>query len=133
MTDNVTRVWESLSWDQIIVYVGLLSVFVGLIVFLWWVVRGTSEIEWWQFIATKELDGKNHGDIDKLGKLVALVVSSVIIVWHGYALKIDALLLGIYLTYAGAIGGWAAYLRYKQRNGSQPPAAPVNGGTDAKA
>lgn len=118
MTDDPTKIWASLSWDQIIVYLGLLFILLGIVAFLGYIIHDRSnDIEWWHFIATRGGDGRNYGDVDKLGKVVALTVSSVIVVWHGYALKMDAILLGVYLAYAGAIGGYSAYLRTKQANG----------------
>jgi len=123
MTEDVTKMWAALSWDQILVYVGGVVVLCLFFAFVGWVIWDKdNEIEYWHFIASKGSDGKNYGDIDKLGKLVALVVASLAVSWHSYALKLDALVLGTYLTYAGAIGAWSAYLRAKSRpDESKPP------------
>ncbi len=97
---------------------GLLIVLLG--VLLWKVFTSEdNDLSCWQFIATRAKDGKHYADLDKLGKVVALFISSWVVLKVAYDQKMDAYLLGVYLAFAGAIAGWAAYLRTKESN--KPP------------
>ncbi len=105
----------TLSSATMTVILGLLIVLMG--VLLWKIFTDPeNNLSCWQFIATKAKDGKHYADLDKLGKVVALFVSSWVVLKVAYDQKIDAYLLGVYLTFAGAIAGWAAYLRTKEGN-----------------
>jgi hypothetical protein len=68
-------------------------------------------LEWWQFISTRASNGKNYADIDKLGKVVGIFVSSWYIIKMGMDSKPDASVLGVYLAFVGGIAGYSAYLR----------------------
>lgn len=98
----------------------MIFVFSGLFWLLVKVVNDDNPLDWWQFISTKGSDGQHYGDIDKLGKVVGIVVSSVIMLMVTYASKMDAVLLGVYLAFVGGIAGYSAYLRVKQ---GLPPVA----------
>lgn len=108
---------SALHIEDWLVYFTPFVVFAGLAYALYRLMTGNNPLEWWHFISTRGEDGKVYADLDKLGKLVALIVSSVAVLWMAYQAKIDATLLGVYLAFAGAIAGWAAYLRSK-RNGN---------------
>ncbi len=109
-TDQIT-----LSTATMTGILGLLIVLMGIL--LWKIFTDPdNNLSCWQFIATKAKDGKHYADLDKLGKVVALFVSSWVVLKVAYDQKIDAYLLGVYLTFAGAIAGWAAYLRTKEGN-----------------
>lgn len=118
---------SALKVEDWLVYFTPFAVFVGLGYAFYRLMIGKNPLEWWHFVSTRGEDGKSYADLDKLGKLVALIVSSVAVLWMAYQAKIDATLLGVYLTFAGAIAGWAAYLRSKRTNGNgnghgvQPP------------
>lgn len=81
------------------------------------VVENADEVEWIEFITTKGSDDKLHPDWDKVGKGTAVVIGSWVIVAIAPNVKSDftgfAAVLLTYFTFAGAIAGWAAYLRSK--------------------
>ena len=95
---------------------GLLIVLMG--VLLWKIFTSEdNNLSCWQFIATRSnMDGKHYADLDKLGKVVALFVGSWAVLKVAYDQRLDATLLGVYLGFSGAISGWAAYLRTKEKN-----------------
>lgn len=68
-------------------------------------------LEWWQFISTRAENGKNYADIDKLGKVVGIFVSSWYIIKLGAEGKSDAAVLAVYLGFVGGVAGYSAYLR----------------------
>jgi uncharacterized protein YuzE len=73
-----------------------------------------NTIEWWHFFSSKAADGQTYADIDKLGKIVGIIVSSAIMLIMTKHDKMDAIILGVYLAYVGGVAGYSAYLRSKQ-------------------
>jgi nitric oxide reductase large subunit len=80
-----------------------------------------NPLEWYHFISTRGSDGKHYADLDKLGKSVGIIVSSVVVILMTHYQKMDAVILGVYLAFVGGIAGYSAYLRSKQ---GLPPAPP---------
>ena len=70
-----------------------------------------NNLEWWHFISTRAQNGQNYADIDKLGKVVGIFVSSWYIVKLGADGRPDAAVLGVYLAFVGGVAGYSAYLR----------------------
>jgi hypothetical protein len=70
-----------------------------------------NNLDWWQFISTRSTDGKNYADIDKLGKVIGIFVSSWYILKLGADGKPDASVLAVYLGFVGGVAGYSAYLR----------------------
>lgn len=74
-----------------------------------------NSVECWQLIASRNRDGQERADIDKVGKVVALfVLTGVTIYYVAVSDHLDGnilLLLGMFLTYAGGIAAYAARLR----------------------
>lgn len=72
----------------------------------------------WQLIASKNAQGEERADIDKLGKVVALFVFTAIVIYCVVTSKeltmILLALLTLYLTYAGGVAGFSAYMRSRQ-------------------
>ena len=68
-----------------------------------------NNLDWWQFISTRGQDGKNYADIDKLGKVAGIFISSWYVISTGS--KPDASVLAVYLAYVGGVAGYSAYLR----------------------
>ncbi len=73
-----------------------------------------NTLECWQFFASRGADGTHYADIDKLGKVTGIVVGSWAIIKTTYDMKLDAMLLGAYFAYVGAVAGYSAYLRSKR-------------------
>lgn len=94
--------------------------FIGLLwAFYRWMQSDDSEgIEWRDFVSTKGVDGKYHGDIDKVGKSSGVVFGSVMIVQISPHASKDftgfALVLTAYFAFVGCVAGYSAYLRSKQ-------------------
>lgn len=106
----------------------LVVIFVLLGILLWKVMRSEENtIEWWQFISTRGPDGKHYADVDKLGKVVGIIVSSWVVTTN----KTNEAMLFIYLAYVGAVGGWSAYLR--ARNGQTTTELPPKSDSPPKA
>lgn len=85
-----------------------------------------NDLEWYQFISTRNIEGKNVADIDKLGKVVGIIISSWVIVKLANMGKLDATMLLVYLGFVGAVATYSAYLRSR---GNNPPSTP---GTEDK-
>lgn len=75
----------------------------------------------WQFISSKGIDGIERADIDKLGKLIALLVLTGIIILQAYKNSLNEGMVLIWLGYAGGSAGWAAYLRTRGGIKPRPP------------
>lgn len=103
-----------------------LAVLAFIVIAVWRTMSGENPLEWWHFISSKGADGKDYADIDKLGKVVALFISSWVMMVMTFNSKMDAMMMMTYLAYAGAVGGWSAYLR--ARTGAFPAGAatPLN-------
>src|SRR3972149_1231373 len=114
----------ALQIEDWIVYFTPFLAFVVLGYAFYRLMTGNNPLEWHHFISTRGENNKSYADLDKLGKLVALIVSSVAVLWMSYQAKIDATLLGVYLGFAGGIARWSAYLRSKRshgKSGARPP------------
>lgn len=79
-----------------------------------------NPLRYWHFIASKGSDGEQYADLDKLGKLTAIIVSSVVVLWMAHDGKFDSTTLFVYLSFCGGIAGWSAYLRAKNGKLSTP-------------
>lgn len=73
-----------------------------------------NPLEWWHFISTKDKSGKQYADLDKLGKMVGIIVGSIVVMWLAYRDKLSSDVFFVYLAFVGAVAGWSAYLRAKQ-------------------
>lgn len=74
-------------------------------------------IECWQLISSKNAEGQERADLNKIGQLVALIVFTGIVIYYVFIspLGMDILaLITLYVSYAGWISGFPAYLRAKQ-------------------
>lgn len=74
----------------------------------------SNELECWQFFASRGEDGKHYADVDKLGKVVGIAVGSWVIIKLSYEQRMDAVILGTYFAYVGAVAGYSAFLRSKR-------------------
>jgi hypothetical protein len=89
---------------------------------LWWVlvriVRGNNDIVWADYISTRGADGKQKGDINKVGQWAGIVLSVMCVLMYADNDKVEptglAALLGVALLYLGGVAGYAATLRSKQ-------------------
>lgn len=71
----------------------------------------------WQLIASKNKEGQERADIDKVGKCVALFVGTLIVIYCVAVNKLDAILITLFtlwLTYAGGVSMFSAYMRMRQ-------------------
>jgi hypothetical protein len=67
----------------------------------------------WQFISSRNHEGRDVADIDKLGKVVVLFVFTGIVIMQAHKGTLNDTTLLLYISYAGGIAGWSAYLRTK--------------------
>lgn len=80
-----------------------------------------NNLSCWQFISTRGSDDKEYADIDKLGKVVALVITTGIVIYYAYKTPLEGnggaiflAMLTLYLGFAGGVAGYSAFLRSKQ-------------------
>jgi hypothetical protein len=80
-----------------------------------------NNLSCWQFISTRGADDQEHADIDKLGKVVALIITTAIVVYYAYKTPLEGnggaiflAMLGVYLAFAGGMASYSAFLRSKQ-------------------
>jgi hypothetical protein len=77
-------------------------------------------VECWQLISTRNKDGQERADIDKIGKVVALLVSTGVVIYYVYVTPLGAdvlMLIGTFLAYAGGVSMFAAHKRAQQDSG----------------
>lgn len=97
----------------------LLAFFTILAVLMYFVFRAKDNpIFCWQLIASRNTAGEERADLDKVGKAVALFVSTLIVLYCVMTNKgLDMTLIGLitlWLTYAGGIATFSAYMRMRQ-------------------
>jgi hypothetical protein len=96
----------------------LVLILIGLVLLLIRVMAGRNNLQWSQFISSKGSDGKHYADLDKLGKVVGIVISSWAIVKITSSASLDltgfSLVFGAYLAFVGGVAGYSAYLRYRR-------------------
>lgn len=93
-----------------------------LLVLLWILVRvihsDSNLIVWSDYISSLGADGKQHGDLNKVGQLVGVVIAAMCVLMYADNDKVDptglAALLGVSLLYLGGVSGYAANLRAKR-------------------
>src|ERR1039458_4818557 len=88
-------------------------------VFYRWMQGNDSQgIEWRDFISSIGSDRTFHGDINKLGQSVGILIGSVAIVLVSSHAHEDLLgfaaVLAAYFAFVGGVAGYAAFLRSKQ-------------------
>ena len=77
-----------------------------------------NDLELYQFISSRNADGKQVADPDKLGKLLAYLLGPIVVMRLAGAVEhLDALgyslVLLTYFAFASGPAAWAAYMRYK--------------------
>ncbi len=87
--------------------------FIGFMIYL--VFRAqANKIECWQLISSKNIHGEERADIDKIGKLVALLLVVGVVIRYVSTSELTPLLLwllGGALTYLGGIAGFSTFVR----------------------
>ena len=96
-----------------------LLILLVLIWILYRIVRDEGNIiEWADFISTRGNDGKQHGDINKVGQWAGIVIAVMSVLMYSDNQAVDATglaaLLGVALLYLGGVAGYAANLRARQ-------------------
>ena len=75
-------------------------------------------IEWADYISTRGTDGKQHGDINKVGQWAGILIAVMSVMMYADNETVDATglaaLLGVALLYLGGVAGYAANLRSRQ-------------------
>lgn len=75
------------------------------------VMNAKNPLEWWHFISTRGEDHRNYADLDKLGKFIGIIISSLIVILLAYNGTLDGVVFGAYLAFVGGVAGYSAYLR----------------------
>jgi UDP-N-acetylmuramyl pentapeptide phosphotransferase/UDP-N-acetylglucosamine-1-phosphate transferase len=93
-----------------------------LLLLVWVLIRivrhPTNDIEWADYISTKGTDGRQRGDINKIGQWGGIVIAVMSVLMYADNEKVEptglSVLLGVALLYLGGVAGYAASLRAKQ-------------------
>lgn len=93
-----------------------------LLVVIWTFIRvissDTNTIIWADFISTRGEDKLQHGDLNKVGQLVGIVVAAMSVLMYADSKNVEptglSVLLGVALAYLGAVTMYAAWLRSKR-------------------
>ena len=93
-----------------------------LLVLVWILFRIINDtgnlIEWADYISTRGTDGKQHGDINKVGQWAGILIAMMSVMMYADNETVDATglaaLLGVALLYLGGVAGYAAKLRANQ-------------------
>src|SRR5258705_5039525 len=92
------------------------------IFFIWKLIKIINDenntLSWYDIISSRGPDGINHTDITKIGQAVGAILAFWLPAVYAYSPKVDgmglAAVMGVSLTYLGAVGYGAAALRVKQ-------------------
>ena len=94
-----------------------------ILLLLWWILirivrDGRNDVIWADYISTRGPDGRQHGDINKIGQWAGIVLSVMCTLMYADSQTVDptglAALLGVALLYLGGVASYAATLRAKQ-------------------
>ena len=93
-----------------------------LLVLIWILYRIVKDegnlIQWADYIASRGPDGRQHGDLNKVGQGVGIGLACTSVLMYSDNQTVDptglAALLGVALLYLGGVSGYAANLRSKQ-------------------
>jgi hypothetical protein len=93
-----------------------------LLLLVWILVRVVSDegnlVVWADYISTRGQDGKQHGDINKIGQLAGIVLAVVVVLMYADNSVVEPVglsaLLGVSLFFLGAPTMYAGYIRSKQ-------------------
>lgn len=93
-----------------------------LLLLVWILVRVVSDegnlVVWADYISTRGQDGKQHGDINKIGQLAGIVLAVVVVLMYADADTVEPVglstLLGVSLVFLGAPTMYAGWIRSKQ-------------------
>jgi hypothetical protein len=70
------------------------------------------------FISTRGDDGLQHGDLNKVGQIVGIVVAAMSVLMYADSINVEptglAALLGVALAYLGAVTMYASFLKSKR-------------------
>lgn len=109
------------SQQWFVLAVCLLFTLIGVLMYMVFKAKD-NPIYCWQLIASKNQHGEERTDIDKLGKVVALFVFTAIVIYCVATNDLTAILLALltlYLSYAGGVASFSAYMR--SRSPQAPP------------
>ncbi len=88
-----------------------------------------STLEWEDLISTLGKDGRMHLNIDKMGKVLGVVLCFWLPIVYAYSQKMEAtglaLVMFTALAYLGAVGSYELYIRSRQGLPPPPPPEPV--------
>ena len=101
---------------EIHVAFNLIVLLVFLLAFYRIISSGKNKLEFWHFLSSKSVDGVYHSDLDKLGQIVGLLVSTWVIVWLTYRDLIVKEWTGVavfaaWLIYASGMGAFSKWAR----------------------
>ena len=94
-----------------------------ILLFVFWmfvriVTSEVTQIIYADYISSRGADGKQHGDLDKVGQLVGIIVAALVVLMYADSDKVEPVglsaLLGVSLLYLGGVTMYAKYIRSKQ-------------------
>lgn len=93
-----------------------------LLIVIWMFVRivlsEATQIIYADYISSRGTDGRQHGDLDKVGQVVGIIVAALVVLMYADNEKVEPLglaaLLGVSLLYLGGVTMYAKYIRSKQ-------------------
>ena len=94
-----------------------------ILLLLWWILirivrDDRNDVIWADYISTRGSDGRQHGDINKIGQWAGIILSVMCTLMYADNQTVDptglAALLGVALLYLGGVASYAATLRAKQ-------------------
>jgi hypothetical protein len=113
MNDFINSLLSHADAFRWVFFIGLLWIF-----YHWMQGEDSRGIEWRDFISSLGSDRLFHGDINKLGQSVGILIGSVAIVLVSSHAHEDLLgfaaVLAAYFAFVGGVAGYAAFLRSKQ-------------------
>jgi hypothetical protein len=108
-----------------VIGVNLLILLFVVWIFIRVVANENNAIIWADFVSSLGTDGKQHGDLKKLGQLAGIVVAVVSALMYADAKNVEATglaaLLAVVLLYLGGVTDYVTTWLKLRGNGSSPP------------
>jgi len=93
-------------------WLALVVVLLAVIVALWRSVKcNRYDVDWVDLVASREADGALRADVNKLGKVIGLVVSTWLVMRAGAAGTLDPTMFGVWLAFVAGVDAYAQWQR----------------------
>lgn len=106
--------------------IGVAFNIIFLLLIVWYLIRkinsNENKLDWTDLVSTKGSDGKEHADIDKIGKCFGVIMAVWLPFMYAHSEKMEAsglvMVMSAALAYLAGVSAYSAWLRSKQSSDS---------------